>query len=453
VSSYPACVRAYVDVSAQSVDARLFGRKRIDMRDRLSDPHTPECALPAQKSPSSSRMSWSGTRAFVSRVFARAAARGFAAVGTLSVLGALTAATACNRENAHAAAPPPMAPLVTAAPAVSRAVPTYLDEIGRNGAFESVTVTPQVPGRIVERHFQDGAQLAKGQLLFTVDPRPYQAQLNSAKAQLAETRAALDLAATQLKMYSSITDERAVSALDLETKRNTVAVDEAQVQAAQAALENAQLNLDYCYVHSPIDGRAGARLVDVGNVVQANTTALLLIQRIDPIYADFTVTERDLPQVQPKMANGTLQARVRLPSDSDSGARVGAVTFLDNTVQPGTGTVNLRATIRNADRHFWPGQFVNVQLIVTTATAVLVPSQATQISQKGPFVYVVKSDQTVELRPITLGQRHGDDVVVTTGVASGEEVVVTGQLTVAPGAKVRIAPPVGSQNPPEKGPS
>jgi len=181
-----------------------------------------------------------------------------------------------------------------------------------------------VPGRIVERHFPDGAQLAKGQLLFTVDPRPYQAQLNSAKAQLAETRAALDLAATQLKMYSSITDERAVSELDLETKRNTVAVDEAQVQAAQAALENAQLNLDYCYVHSPIAGRAGARLVDVGNVVQANTTALLSIQRIDPIYADFTVTERDLPEVQPQMARGTLQARVRLPSDSDSAALVSA---------------------------------------------------------------------------------------------------------------------------------
>jgi multidrug efflux system membrane fusion protein len=375
---------------------------------------------------------------FVSPVSVRAAACRFSAVGVLGVLGALTAAMACNRGNAHAAPPPPTAPLVTAAPAVSRAVPTYLDEVGRNGAFESVTVTPQVPGRILERHFQDGAQLTKGQLLFTVDPRPYQAQLNSAKAQLAQTRAALDLASTQLKMYSSITDERAVSALDLETKRNTVAVDEAQVQAAQAALENAQLNLDYCYVHSPIDGRAGARLVDVGNVVQANTTPLLSIQRIDPIYADFTVTERDLPQVHPQMANGTLQARVRLPSDSDSGARVGAVTFLDNAVQPGTGTVNLRATIRNADRHFWPGQFVNVQLILTTTTAVLVPSQATQISQKGPFVYVVKPDQTAELRPVTLGQRQGDDVVVTTGVTSGEQVVVTGQLTVVPGAKVRV---------------
>jgi multidrug efflux system membrane fusion protein len=389
---------------------------------------------------------------FVSRGFARAAARGFAAVGTLSLMSALTAATACNRENAHASAPPPMAPLVTAAPAVSRAVPTYLDEIGRTGAFESVTVTPQVPGRIVARHFQDGAPLTNGQLLFTVDPRPYQAQLDSATAQLAETRAALDLAATQLKMYASITDQRAVSALDLETRRNTVAVDEAQVQAAQAALENAKLNLDYCYVHSPIDGRAGARLVDVGNVVQANTTALLLIQRIDPLYADFTVTERDLPQVQAQMASGTLQARVRLPSDSDSGARVGVVTFLDNAVQPGTGTVNLRATIRNADRHFWPGQFVNVQLILATAKAVLVPSPATQISQQGPFVYVVKPDRTVELRPVALGQRQGDDVVVT-GVASGEEVVVTGQLTVGPGATVRIAPSAGSQNPPEKRPS
>jgi multidrug efflux system membrane fusion protein len=387
---------------------------------------------------------------FALRMCASVAPRLVAVLGLIAGVGS---ATACNTHGAAAGGLPFVAPLVTATRAISRDVPTYLEEIGRNGAFESVTVTPQVPGRILERSFQDGAQLTRGQLLFTIDPRPYQAQVNSAKAQLAETRAALDLAATQLKMYSSITDERAVSELDLETKRNTVAVDEAQVQAAQAALENAQLNLDYCYVHSPIDGRAGARLVDVGNVVQANTTALLLIQRIDPIYADFTVTERDLPQVQPQMASGTLQARVRLPSDADSGARVGAVTFLDNAVQPGTGTVNLRATIRNADRHFWPGQFVNVQLILTTAAAVLVPSQATQISQKGPFVYVVKPDQTVELRPVTLGQRQGDDVVVTTGVASGEEVVVTGQLTVAPGAKVRIAPPAGSQNPPEKRPT
>jgi multidrug efflux system membrane fusion protein len=353
---------------------------------------------------------------------------------------ALVAASACSKENAPAAAPPPVAPVVTVSRATSRDVPTYLDEIGRSGAFESVTVTPQVGGRIVQRHFEDGAQLKADQLLFTIDPRPYQAQLNAAQAQLAQSRAALDLALTQLKMYESITDIRAVSGLDLETKKNSVAVDRAQVQAAEAAVENAKLNLDYCYIHSPIDGRAGARLVDIGNVVQANTTQLLLVQRLDPIYADFTITEADLPNVQAEMSRGTLQTLVRLPSDSAKGARRGSLTFLDNTVQSGTGTVNLRATIGNADRHFWPGQFVNVQLILAVAhSAVLIPNQATQISQKGPYVYVVKPDDTVEFRMVTIGQRQDDEVMVMSGVAAGERVVLTGQLALTPGAKVRVA--------------
>jgi multidrug efflux system membrane fusion protein len=227
--------------------------------------------------------------------------------------------------------------------------------------------------------------------------------------------------------------------LDVETKKNTVAVDEAQVQANEAAVENAKLNLDYCYIHSPIDGRAGMRLVDVGNVVQPNTTGLLLIQRLDPIYADFTVTEADLPEVQRELARGTLHALVRVPSDVPDRAREGKLTFVDNVVQNATGTVNLRATIPNADRHFWPGQFVNVTLVLATAkNAVLVPNQATQISQQGPYVYVVKPDETAELRQVTLGQRQGEDVVVSKGLAAGERVVVTGQLTVQPGAKVRV---------------
>jgi membrane fusion protein, multidrug efflux system len=348
--------------------------------------------------------------------------------------------TSCSKENARAPAPPDFAPVVTISRATSRDVPRYLNEIGRNGAFESVTVTPQVGGRILQRHFQDGAQLKTGQLLFTIDPRPYQAQLDAAQAQLAQSRAALDLALTQLKMYESITDIRAVSALDLETKKNTVAVDQAQVQAAEAAVENAKLNLDYCYIHSPINGRAGARLVDVGNVVQANMTQLLLVQRLDPIYADFTITEGDLPNVQAEMSRGTLQTLVRLPSDSARDARRGTLTFLDNVVQSGTGTVNLRATIRNADHHFWPGQFVNVQLILSvTQNAVLIPNQATQISQKGPYVYVVKPDDTVEFRTVTLGQRQDDNVVVISGVTAGERVLLTGQLAVTPGTKVRVA--------------
>jgi membrane fusion protein, multidrug efflux system len=384
-------------------------------------------------------------------------------IGTTAALAVLLAMSGCAKKSTQAAGPPQFAPLVTVARATAHDVPVYLEEIGRSGAFESVTVTPQISGRITERDFQDGAELKKDQLLFTIDPRPYQAQLDSAQAQLAQSKAALDLAKTQLKMYDSIANTRAVSQMDVETKKNTVAVDEAQVQAAEAAVENAKLNLEYCYIHSPIDGRAGMRLVDVGNVVQTNSTGLLLIQRLDPIYADFTVTEADLPEVQRQLARGTLQALVRVPADPPNRARQGKLTFVDNMVQNATGTVNLRATIANADHHFWPGQFVNVTLVLATAKgAVLIPNQATQISQQGPYVYVVKADNTAELRVVTLGQLQGEDVVVTKGIADGERVVVTGQLTVAPGGKVRVqeagpanappgaAPPAQSADPGDK---
>jgi multidrug efflux system membrane fusion protein len=353
------------------------------------------------------------------------------------VLTLLTAA--CNRGNVQAAAPAMPAPLVSVVKATAQDVPKYLDEIGRNTAFESVTVTPQVGGRIVERYFQDGDNLKKGQLLFVIDPRPYKAQLDSAQATLAQTKAALDLAKIQFARDEEVIGTRAISKQDYDTKRNAVDVDLAQVEAAEATLETAKLNLEYCYIHSPIDGRAGARLVDVGNVVQANATSLLSLQRLDPIYANFTITESDLPAVQKQMSSGTLKAAVRLPVDTEDAARSGRVEFLDNTVQNGSGTVNLRATVNNSDHHFWPGQFVDVKLVLTTEKrAVLIPSQATQISQQGPFVYVVKLDDTAELRAIKLGQRQGEDVVVTQGVAANERVVLAGQMLVRPGGKVRV---------------
>ncbi|HZP64479.1 MAG TPA: efflux RND transporter periplasmic adaptor subunit [Terriglobales bacterium] len=344
----------------------------------------------------------------------------------------------CTRSSVQAAPVMP-APLVTVVKATAKDVPQYLDEIGHSTAFEAVTVTPQVGGRIVERHFQDGENLKKGQLLFVIDPRPYKAQVDSAQATLAQTKAALDLAKIQFARDQEVIAERAISKQDYDTKKNAVDVDEAQVDAAAAALETARLNLEYCYIHSPIDGRAGARLVDVGNVVQANSSSLLSIQRLDPIYAIFTVTESDLPAVQKQMSNGVLKAAVRLPSDLETAARIGRVEFLDNAVQNGTGTVNLRATMSNPDHHFWPGQFVDVKLILNTEkNAVLIPNQATQLSQKGPFVYVVKADDTAELRPIKLGQRQGDDVVVTDGIAPNERVVLTGQMLIRPGGKVRL---------------
>jgi multidrug efflux system membrane fusion protein len=357
----------------------------------------------------------------------------------------LAAAVACNRNNVQAAAPGMPAPVVTVAKATVQDVPRYLDEIGRNAAFESVTVTPQVGGRITERHFRDGENLAKGQLLFVIDPRPYKAQVDAAQASLNQAKAALELAKIQFARDEEVIAQRAISKQDYDTKKNAVAVNEAQVEAAEAALETAKLNLEYCYIHSPIDGRAGARLVDVGNVVQVNSSSLLSIQRLDPIYANFTITESDLPAVQKQMSGGGMSAAVRLPSDPETSARKGRLEFLDNSVQNGSGTVTLRATVSNADHHFWPGQFVNVKLVLTTEKkAVLIPNEATQISQQGPFVYVVKADDTAELRPIKLGQRQGPDVVVTDGVGPNERVVLAGQMLVRPGAKVHVASDVAS---------
>lgn len=351
----------------------------------------------------------------------------------------LLATVACSKGTVQASAPGMPPPLVTVVKATTQDVPEYLDEIGRNTAFEAVTVTPQVGGRIVERHFQDGENLKKGQLLFVIDPRPYKAQVDSAQATLAQAKAALDLAKIQFARDQEVIGTRAISKQDYDTKKNTVDVDQAQVEAAEAALETANLNLEYCYIHSPIDGRAGARLVDLGNVVQPNATSLLSIQRLDPIYANFTVTESDLPEVQKEMSSGTLRTAVRLPSDPENAARSGRVEFLDNAVQNGSGTVNLRATMNNSDHHFWPGQFVDVKLVLATEKgAVLIPNQAAQISQQGPFVYVIKSDDTAELRPVKLGQRQGDEVVVTKGVAADERVVLAGQMLIRPGGKVRV---------------
>lgn len=351
---------------------------------------------------------------------------------------AMLATAACSKGTAQAA-PAMSMPLVTVVKATEQDVPRYLDEIGKSAAFEAVTVTPQVGGRIVERHFQDGENLAKGQLLFVIDPRPYQAQLDAAQASLAQARAALDLAKIQFSRDEEVIATHAISRQDYDTKKNTVDVDQAQVESAEASLETAKLNLEYCYIHSPINGRAGARLVDVGNVVQANSTSLLSIQRIDPIYAVLTITESDLPAVQKQMSSGTLKAAIRLPSETEKAARAGRVEFLDNAVQNGSGTVNLRATIANPDRHFWPGQFVDVKLVLSTEKrAVLIPSQAAQISQQGSFVYVVKSNDTAELRPVKLGQRQGDDVVITEGIAANERIVLAGQMLVRPGGKVRV---------------
>ena len=368
------------------------------------------------------------------------------AYAALAVALVAMASSGCDKQFQSAAAPQLPPALVVVDKAQTRDVPVYLDEIGKCSAREFVTVIPQVAGKIVERLFEDGADLTKGQPLFTIDTRPFQAALDQAKANFQQSKAGSQFAKIELERYQKVGDTRAVSKSDLDTKRNAVELGDAQVNAAQAAVEMAQLNLDYCHIRSPIDGRAGQRLMDVGNVVKANEGALLVIQRLDPIYADFTITEKQLPSVKQFMSQGTLKALVRLPSDAADAARDGELTFLDNAVQDGMGTVKLRATLPNKDRHFWPGEFVNVRLVLTMKKdAILVPSAAVQVGQQGQYVYVVGDDSTAELRPVVTGQRQGDAVVIENGVKPGERVITLGGMMVFPGGKVQVAQAPGTQ--------
>jgi multidrug efflux system membrane fusion protein len=361
---------------------------------------------------------------------------------------------ACNKKpEANFERPP--AP-VTVARAIARDVPVYIDAVGKAVAREVVSVQPQVSGRITQIHFTDGANIKIGDLLFTIDPRPYQTQLDQAEANVAQAEAALSLAKVNFARVEKISDPRAVARQDFDARKNAVETAEATLKQSRAAAENARLNLEYCTIRSPINGRAGQRAVDVGNVVSANNGSLLVIQRLDPIYADFTVTESDLSAVQRNMTKQTLKVEVRLPDDGTN-PREGRLTFLDNSVQEGTATVKLRATLSNNDRLFWPGRFVKVRLILQILReAVLVPAEAPQLSAKGPFVYVVKPDLSAELRPVKVGQRQEDLVVIDEGLNADERVVVSGQLGVTPGGNVRVLQPADpakaapSANPPAK---
>jgi membrane fusion protein, multidrug efflux system len=331
---------------------------------------------------------------------------------------------------------------VTVSEAISQDVPVYIDNIGSCTAREVVSIRPQVSGQITEINFTDGADLKKGDLLFTIDPRPYEAALKKTQASLAQSTAALTLAKSSLERVKELVSTGAISKEGYDTKQNAVVLAEAQVQSDQAAVQMAQVNLEYCFIHSPIDGRAGQRYVDVGNVVAANTgtdvAALLVIQQLDPIYADFTIPEQNLESVRQEMAKGELKTYVRLPDKSDADARQGTLTFLDNAVRQETSTIKLRATLPNPDHYFWPGQFVHVRLVLSVEKdVVLVPSEAVQNSQSGQFVYVVKPDQTVEFRTV-LAKRALDGRTVVEGVQAKEVVVTDGHLRLVPDAKVQV---------------
>ena len=301
-------------------------------------------------------------------------------------------------------------------------VPLYLDEIGTCAAFETVEIKAQVSGQIMSREFKDGADVKKGDLLFRIDPRPYEAALAAAQADLALNQA-------NLKRQEELRAKNVTASQEFDTAH-------ANSMKAEAAVKAAQVNLDFCSIRAPIDGRVGLRNVDAGNVVGPASPALVTVQGLDPIYTDFNVSEPDIPLVRRYLGNPNLKV-ITDAEDDQVPPRTGELYFIDNAVQAGAGTVKARAVTPNPDRALWPAQFVRVRLVLDVLVgAKLVPSGAVQIGQNGPYVFVVKPDSTLELRGVKPGQTQGDLTVVSEGLQAGETVVVSGQLQLAPGTKV-----------------
>ena len=359
----------------------------------------------------------------------------YTVAGIAGILLLLAAVRTCSTRHKAAAPPPPRS--VAVVKVITKDVPLYLDEIGTCTAAETVQVQAQVSGQIISREFEDGADVKKGDVLFRIDPRPFEAALSSAQADAA-------LAHATLARQTQLRSKAVVAGQDYDTA-------EANAMKADAAVKAAQVNLDYCTIRSPIDGRTSIRNVDIGNLVGPSSPPLVTVQRLDPIYTDFTVAEPDIPLVRQHLNGAPLQVLTEAENDKLP-PRVGELTFIDNAVQPGAGTVRARATTENHDHALWAAQFVHVRLILETLkNAMLVPSSAVQIGQNGPYVFVVKSDSTLDLRQVKPGQRQeGEMTVITQGVAPGESVVTRGQLQLAPGMKVaaqedKISPAGGAR--------
>lgn len=385
------------------------------------------------------------------------------------LLVALVAAgmAGCKKENASMAMPQrPPASVTVAVAQLAPEVPVYLDAIGRMVPTETVSIVPQISGKLIAAYVEDGANVKKGDLLFEIDPRPFEAALQAAEATLSQAKADHEFAVGEYERLKGLANKAAVSQQEFHQRESAVAVADAKIAAADAAIATAKLNLEYTKIYSPITGRAGARLVDAGNVVKENDKPLIVLQQMTPILAEFTVTENDLGTVRKYLAERGLNMAdpqrgltvdVDVPGNSArvlsalgsapvatmpstrSTVRQGRLVFLDNTIQGNAGTVRLRADVPNDDGYFWPGQFVNVRLILAMRkNAVMVPAQAEQIGQQGAFVFVVQPDGTAQMRPIKSGQRQGEMLVIESGVEAGDQVVTTGQYMVMPGSKVNV---------------
>ncbi len=366
-----------------------------------------------------------------------------------------------------AAAGRPAVP-VTVAQAASETVPVEVRAVGNAEAFSTVQIKSQIAGQILAVRFTEGGQVNRGDLLFEIDPRPYRdallqaeatvardaAQLRQAEANLGRDRAQTANAEAEARRYDELFKEGIAARTQYEQVRTTfqaqregVRADEAAIESARASLESdkaaverARLDLSYCEIRSPVSGRAGTLLVHAGNLVKANgDDALVVINQIEPIFVVFSVPERHLAAIRERVRTGRLVVEA-FPADAPEKSVRGTLAVVDNAVDPATGTIKLKGRFDNHERWLWPGQYVNVVLRLETSQETTVPSEAVQAGQQGQFIYVVKQDKTVELRPVSVGQTVGNRAVIEKGVAPGETVVTDGQLLLYPGASIMAVP-------------
>ena len=331
---------------------------------------------------------------------------------------------------------------VTVARVLQETVPVRIAAIGNVEAFSTVQVKARVDGQITDVNMREGAAVKKGEVLFRIDQRPYEAALRQAEANALRDTAARDHARSQETRYQELLEKNFISKDAYAQIRTNAATAEATAKASQAALENARLNLEYCTIRSPLDGYVGRVLLQAGNMVRANdANPLLVINQVRPIYVNFAVPEQNLSEVRQYMAKGPLAVEAIMP-ETQQVRPSGRLIFIDNAVDPNTGTIRMRAQFDNADAALWPGQFVNVSMRLYEQTdAIVVPSTAVQAGPDGQYVYVVNSEMIADLRRIAVQRTDGERTIVAKGLAKDELVVVRGQLRLGPKTRVQLARP------------
>ena len=366
-----------------------------------------------------------------------------------NILSALFVAFAVIAISGCGTAPPsgPPAFPVTAAKAESRDMPVQVESVGTVEAFNSVIIAPQVTGRVLRLHFKEGQEVKTGDLLVTIDPAPFEQKLSQAQSQYnraVEQGAFIDVTA---KRYDDLFRQGAISKQTYEQAVSAAAAQAASIQEARAVAENARIDVENCYVRSPINGRTGAFLANIGAVVKVNDSQLLTINQVEPVFVKFSAQEKDLAAIIVAQSRDPLKVIASIPEQKLLVTN-GTLTFIDNSVDKSTGVIQMKAEFANANRELWPGQFVRATVVLgIQPNAVVIPSEAVTLGQAGRFVYVIKEDMTAELRPVEQDRIIGAVAVISKGVNAGETVVTDGQVNLRNGAKVLIKDPATKQAP------